>query len=67
MANVAYSELAEMDLLEIWQYIAEDSPMNADKFIDYLDEKCSLLARSPRIGREFPEFSEGLFGFPVKN
>ena len=67
MANVTYSELAEIDLIEIWQYIAEDSPANADKFIDYLDEKCRLLARTPRIGREFSEFSDGLFGFPVKN
>lgn len=53
--------------MEIWQYIAEDSPVNADRFIDYLEEKCRLLAENPRIGREYPEFSEGLFGFPVKS
>jgi toxin ParE1/3/4 len=66
-AKVTYTQLAEMDLLEIWEYIAEDSTVNADRFIDYLEEKCLLLAENPRIGREYPEFSEGLFGFPVES
>ena len=41
MAKITYSELAEIDLIEIWQYIAEDSPVNADRFIDYLEEACN--------------------------
>ena len=39
-SKVTCTALAESDLLEIWEYIAEDSPANADRFIDYLDEKC---------------------------
>ena len=34
MANVTYSSLAEMDLIEIWQYIGQDRAENADKFVD---------------------------------
>ncbi len=45
-SKVTYTALAESDLLEIWKYIAEDSPANADRFIDYLDEKCRLLAET---------------------
>jgi plasmid stabilization system protein ParE len=26
-----------------------------------------MLAEQPRVGREFPEFSKGLYGFPVKS
>jgi toxin ParE1/3/4 len=63
MATVTYSELAEMDLLEIWQYITEDSLVNADKFIDYLDEKCRLLAKSPRMGESFPNSARGFLVF----
>ena len=67
MAQISYSDLAKMDLAEIWLYIAQDSPNQADKFVKYLEHKCLLLAEQPRVGREFPEFSKGLYGFPVKS
>ena len=67
MAQIAYSDLAKMDLAEIWLYIAEDSQNQADKFIKYLEQKCLMLAEQPRVGREFPEFSKRLYGFPVKS
>jgi plasmid stabilization system protein ParE len=30
---------AESDLDEIWLYIAQDNPQNADKFLDHIHEK----------------------------
>ena len=67
MACVSYSNLAKRDLAEIWLYIADDNPVNARKFIEHIKDKCLMLAELPRIGREYPELAEGLFGFPVKN
>ncbi len=40
MAEVFRSNLAELDLLEIWAYVAEDSTGAADRFLDLLDQKC---------------------------
>jgi toxin ParE1/3/4 len=38
---------AEQDLIEIGLYIAEDSPVNAERFIDALERECQKLADSP--------------------
>jgi toxin ParE1/3/4 len=38
MARVTRRPLAEADILEIWDYIAEDSIVEADRWIDRLDE-----------------------------
>ncbi len=35
---VIHSQKARLDLLEIWGYIAEDSPNVADKLLDLIDE-----------------------------
>ena len=40
---------AEQDLVEIGVYIAEDSPANADRFVDALEKECQKLADSPFI------------------
>jgi len=36
MPTLIISPEAEQDLLDIWLYIAEDSPVNADRFLDRL-------------------------------
>src|ERR1700676_4302572 len=58
---------AQEGLLEICLHIAPDSPFPAGHFLDFLDEKMRLLAPSPRMGRRYPELSEGLRGFPVED
>ena len=45
------ADQAKDDLVEIWLYIAADSPATADKFIDYLYEQCEHLRSTPEIGR----------------
>ncbi|WNV03379.1 type II toxin-antitoxin system RelE/ParE family toxin [Candidatus Methylospira mobilis] len=42
---------AKSDLVEIWDYIAEDSEARADDFIDRIDQKFRTLAQRPGIGR----------------
>ncbi len=65
MPTVTISPEAENDLLEIWRYIAEDSPVNADRFVDRLYEKAQRLADFTEVGRDRPELAEGLQSFPV--
>jgi toxin ParE1/3/4 len=40
---------AEQDLREIGLYIAQDSLINADRFIDAIERECQWLADSPII------------------
>lgn len=66
MAEVFRSNLAELDLLEIWHFIAEDSENAADRFLNLIGEKCELLAEFPKMGRLREELAPGLRSFPVK-
>ncbi|MEM7350469.1 MAG: type II toxin-antitoxin system RelE/ParE family toxin [Acidobacteriota bacterium] len=66
MADVLRSNLAELDLLEIWAYIAEDSARNADRFLDLLDQKCRTLASAPGIGRSREDLAPRLRSLAVQ-
>jgi toxin ParE1/3/4 len=56
---------AKSDLVEIWDYIADDSEARADAFLDRIDQKFRTLAQRPGIGRLRDELAEGLRSFPV--
>lgn len=57
--------LARIDLVDIWEYFAEDSEARADAFIDLIDQKFHLLASRPHLGRLREELTKGLRSFPV--
>lgn len=63
---------AKVDLLEIWFYIAKDSPVAADQFLDTLDEKFKMIAHSPYVGvarygfRMFPVEDYNIFYSPIE-
>jgi toxin ParE1/3/4 len=63
MVRVIRRPLAELDILEIWDYIAEDSVTEADLWIDKLDEKLRLWATQPMMGRSREELASGLRSF----
>jgi toxin ParE1/3/4 len=65
MLELEISPEAENDLLDTWLYIAEDQPINADRYLDKLQEKAQKLAEFPDLGRDRPELAEGLKSFPV--
>lgn len=65
MATLIISPQADQDLLDIWCYIAEDNPINADRFLDKLLEAANKLAEFTGIGTQRPELAEGIFSFPV--
>lgn len=67
MTKVIHSQQARLDLIEIWSYIAEDSPNAADKLLDAIDETCTLLGENPKLGQARPDISAAMRYFPVKN
>lgn len=60
------ADQAQGDLLDIWLYIANDSTLAADKFLDLLHEKSLALCTSPELGRARDELLPGLRSLPVK-
>lgn len=65
MPALETSPEAEADLLAIWLYIADDQPVNADRFLSGLQEIMRKLAVFPGMGRDRPELAVGLKSFPV--
>lgn len=63
MPRITRRPLAEADILEIWDYIAEDSLAEADRWLDALDEKLSLWATQPAMGRRREELAPGIRSF----
>jgi toxin ParE1/3/4 len=67
MAIAIKRPLAELDLLDIWDFIADDSPERADEFLDKIEGKLQTLARNPGLGKKRNELLEGLQSFPIGN
>ena len=68
MTPVRISADAENDLDAIWLYIANDSPVNADRFLDRLVAALTTtLSTAPLAGRARDEFGLGLRSFPVES
>jgi toxin ParE1/3/4 len=64
MPRVTRRPLAETDIFEIWDYIADDSLAAADRWVDRLDEQFRLLAAQPMMGRARDELAPGVRSFP---
>jgi toxin ParE1/3/4 len=64
MARILRRPLASTDIAEVWDFIAEDSVIQADAWVDRLDEKLCLLATQPLMGRSRDELSPGLRSQP---
>ncbi len=47
MAAVTFSPKSRQDLLEIGDYIAKDSQVNARRFVTRLIEQCQRIGRAP--------------------
>ena len=64
MARIQRRPRASDDIAEIWDYIADDSVVQADAFVDRLDRKLQLLATQPMMGRARDELAPGLRSMP---
>jgi toxin ParE1/3/4 len=58
---------AETDLVDIWRYIAQDSPANADRMLDRIGDTPARLAAMPFMGQARFELAPGLRMFPIGN
>ena len=67
MATTYRSSRAEIDLMEIWGYIAQDDPLAADHQLDRIDAACAMLAENPRGGPHREDLARGLRFYPVDN
>ena len=65
MLKLILSPQAREDLFDIWFYIAEDSTVNADKFIDKLAKKHHWLTEFPEVGVQRDDLGSILQSFPV--
>jgi toxin ParE1/3/4 len=67
MARIRRTARAELDLEEIWFFIAQDDPAAADRLLDTFEEKLRLLAGNPQMGPARPDIAPELRYLPVGN
>ena len=67
MARVRISGPARADVLDIWLFIAQDSPQNAERFTSVLYDKFITLSRYPAIGRRRDDLKPGMRSLPASN
>ncbi len=68
MKRYRLSALAELDLEEIWLYVAQDSGVTrADRLVDAIARGLDLLVAHPDAGRARDEIASDLRSFPVKS
>jgi toxin ParE1/3/4 len=65
MPDIRRTAQAEEDLIELWWYIAQDNPGAADRLLDEIEGKCSLLAANPQLGPARPDIAADCRYFPV--
>ncbi len=60
MAKIFRTSWAEVDLAEIWTYIANDDIQAADRLIHRIDERFQLLLENPNMGDSMEQYRAGL-------
>ncbi|MDB6074556.1 MAG: plasmid stabilization protein [Verrucomicrobiaceae bacterium] len=64
MAEVTFSPDSLNDLRDIWDYVAEESPLQADRLIDRFRQKIEYLAEWNTLGRPRPELTKDCRSYP---
>lgn len=67
MARYVISLLAEQDIEEIGDYIAQDNPHRALTFIAELHNQCAKIATSPKACRSRPELGDNIRSYAYGN
>jgi toxin ParE1/3/4 len=58
---------ARLDLIDIWNYIADDNEAAANWMFDRIEGVLRMLSEQPKAGREGPELAPELRSLPVGN
>ena len=66
MARIERRPSANLDLYEIWEYVALRSPASADKLLRRIYDAFDLLAQNPRMGKEQYHLAPNLRSLSVK-
>ena len=67
MSGCEFAPDAVQDLNDIHDYIAQDSPSAAERWVLMVEERCETLGENPMMGRARPELLSGLRSFPAGN
>ncbi len=59
MLRLHYSQRSRADLDEIWDYVADESPRNAEAVLDRIHTKIELLRMHPRAGHRRDDINRG--------
>ena len=65
MPRILKTRQSREDYLAIEDYIAQDSPQNAEMIIRLFDEKLNMLAANNQVGRPRPELAPNLRSWNV--
>lgn len=60
MAELFVTRQADVDLREIWRYIASDNPDAADRILLRIDAKLQILRRFPQMGSPRNDIRRGM-------
>jgi toxin ParE1/3/4 len=60
MLPILRTRRADEDLIEIWSWIAADSPAAADRVLDAIEARWSQLARYPQSGMARDDIAPGV-------
>jgi len=63
--KIHYLEISKNDLDQIFDYILKDSPANALKILDEIDEGISKLSQFPELGRQPKDDKLKAFGYRI--
>jgi len=67
MAKARFTSLAELDLHEVWLFIAKQSIDSADRLYDRISAACESLAEQPGMGEARPDLMDRVRIYPVGN
>jgi toxin ParE1/3/4 len=65
--KIARTPQSRHDLIEIWNYIADDNERAADKILSRIEDILRMLSENPNAGRIRPELAPALPSFPLTN
>jgi toxin ParE1/3/4 len=65
MPEIVYSPDSIVDLRDIWDYVAQDSVLQADRLIQTFRDKLHHLSRWNTLGRPRPELTRDCRSYPV--
>ncbi|MEM9447247.1 MAG: type II toxin-antitoxin system RelE/ParE family toxin [Cyanobacteria bacterium P01_E01_bin.6] len=58
--DIRRTEQADLDLIDIWVFIAHDNTEQAERFIDRIEQRYEQLRQQPELGRMRPEFGNDI-------